>query len=184
MLSPARRAVNRMSFNEHDLFAHTRLCWLWEGIPAFYIHSLFATQNDHDRVQHTGRLRSINRHIWQHDELVTELENTQSPHHVVFESLLRLIKIRKSQRAFHPNATQFTLHLGTEIFGFWRQSIDRQQSIFAIYNVTTEMQTIALSDLNLIDMTEWYDLISEQSIDDIRGEITLGPYQALWLTNK
>ncbi|MGR8950416.1 MAG: sugar phosphorylase [Gammaproteobacteria bacterium] len=155
-----------------------------EGIPAFYMHSLFATCNDHERVQHTGRLRSINRHIWQREALEKALGDSTSHHKAVFERLGKLIEIRKSQSAFHPNATQFTLHLGTNIFGFWRQSIDRQQSIFAVHNVTRKSQTIALSELNLIDMEQWYDLISNERIEDIRGEITLGPFEALWLTNK
>ncbi len=30
----------------------------------------------------------------------------------------RLIGIGRKQAAFHPNATQFTLHLGNEMFGF------------------------------------------------------------------
>lgn len=155
-----------------------------EGIPAFYMHSLFATENDHERMEHTGRLRSINRHIWQRETLEQALSDDTSHHHQVFNALSHLIAVRKTQAAFHPNATQFTLHLGTKIFGFWRQSADRQQSIFAVHNVTRQSQTIALSDLNLIDMEQWYDLISAEQIEDIRGEIELKPYQALWLTNK
>ena len=48
------------------------------------------------------------------------------------EKLIDLIKIRKEQPAFHPNATQFTLNLGSSILALWRQSLDRKQSIFAI----------------------------------------------------
>ena len=175
--------------NERDAYqiqrfvcAHAIMLAL-EGIPAFYIHSLFASSNDHTRVEHTGRQRSINRRILDRGSLQNTLDNKDTAPAQVFSTLKHLIAIRKQQSAFHPNATQFTLHLGSAIFGFWRQSIDRKQSIFAVHNVTTSEQTINLGDLNLIDLEHWHDLISGNKIEDIRHEMTLQPYQAIWLTN-
>jgi sucrose phosphorylase len=155
-----------------------------EGIPAFYMHSLFGTENDHEKVEHTGRLRSINRSHWNIDILEAKLVDPLSHHSQVFVELSRLIAIRKRQRAFHPNATQFTLHLGLQIFGFWRQSMRRDQSIFCIHNIADEVHQIALSDINLIGTDQWTDLISGQIIDDLSGTLTLQPYQSVWLSNK
>lgn len=164
------------------LCAHAIMLAL-EGIPAFYIHSLFGTGNDYERLEHTGRLRSINRGQWQLDALERELANPLSHHSQVFRQLSRLIHIRRGQSAFHPNATQFTLHLGLQIFGFWRQSMRRDQSIFCIHNITSEVQQVALSDINLIGTDQWVDLISGTPIDDLSGSLTLKPYQAVWLAN-
>jgi sucrose phosphorylase len=155
-----------------------------EGIPAIYIHSLFGTENDYQRLEHTGRVRSINRHIWKDDELQAALVDDTRHHKLVFKRLTRLIKIRSAQSAFHPNAVQFTMHLGTEIFAFWRQSIDRRQSIFCIYNVTNVKQTVNLADINLVDTDSWTDLISGQRYDDRKGMLLLEPYQAVWLANR
>jgi len=94
-----------------------------------------------------------------------------------------LIAIRRKQPAFHPNATQFTLHLGLQLFGFWRQSMRRDQSIFCIHNISNEVQQVALSDINLIGTDHWQDLISGMTIDDLSGSITLKPYQSVWLSN-
>ncbi|MBW0149138.1 sugar phosphorylase [Marinobacter arenosus] len=165
------------------LCAHTVMLAL-EGIPAFYIHSLLATENDLERVENTGRLRSINRSQWQLDELEQELENPLSHHSKAYHELKRLIAIRRKQPAFHPNATQFTLHLGLQVFGFWRQSMRRDQSIFCIHNISDEVQQIALSDINLIGTDHWLDLISGMTIDDLSGSITLKPYQSVWLSNR
>ena len=66
------------------------------------------------------------------------------------KELRRLLGLRKNQSVFHPNATQFTLHLGTAVFAFWRQSMNRDQSVFCLSNVTLEVQLIKLSDTNLI----------------------------------
>ncbi|WP_273427807.1 sugar phosphorylase [Marinobacter sp.] len=170
---------------QHQRFvcAHTIMLAL-EGIPAFYIHSLLATENDLERVANTGRLRSINRSQWQLDKLEQTLEDPLTHHSKAFHELKRLIAIRRKQAAFHPNATQFTLHLGLQLFGFWRQSMRRDQSIFCIHNISDEIQQVALSDINLIGTDEWVDLISGMTIDDQSGSITLKPYQSVWLSNR
>lgn len=165
------------------LCAHAIMLAL-EGIPAFYIHSLFGTGNDYDRMEHTGRLRSINRGQWQLDRLEAELANPLSHYSQVFSQLRRLIAIRRHQSAFHPNATQFTLHLGLQIFGFWRQSMRRDQSVFCIHNISSELQQVALSDINLIGTDQWVDLISGVQLDDLSGSLTLKPYQSVWLSNR
>ncbi|MDJ0878919.1 MAG: sugar phosphorylase [Halieaceae bacterium] len=155
-----------------------------EGIPAFYIHSLLGTENDSTRVENTGRARTINRHIWKEDELRAALEDESRHHGRIFERLTRLIGLRSAQPAFHPNATQFTMHLGTRIFAFWRQSMDRSQSIFCVFNVTREIQWVNLSDINLTGTEQWRDLVSGVEYHDQKGVIALEPYQALWLTNR
>ena len=108
----------------------------------------------------------------------------------------RRIKIRRAQKAFHPNATQFTMQLGEALFGFWRQSLDRDQSVFAIHNVTdTEVRIPAVS-LNLIGGDAWIDLLTGERLDEMAGatapdtppsggaEITFAPYQCRWISNR
>ncbi|MEB3212112.1 MAG: sugar phosphorylase [Leptolyngbyaceae bacterium] len=155
-----------------------------EGIPAFYLHSLLATPNDYDAVKQTGRKRSINRHQWDYDDLVTKLQNADSNQAIVLKELSRLIQIRRQQAAFHPNATQYTLHLQPELFAFWRQSMTRDQSIFSIHNLTSRSQTLKLHELNLIVTDSWFDLISETLIEEGTTEFLLEPYQSAWITNK
>lgn len=154
-----------------------------EGIPAFYIHSLLATNNDYQRFLQTGQNRAINRHQWNYDSLKFALDNQTNQHVQVFNRLKHLIHLRQAQAAFHPNATQFTLHMGEMLFGFWRQSLDRTQSIFCIYNVSKEYQTLLLSDLNLIVTDSWHDLVSGQQYDVTTEKIDIAPYQTLWITN-
>lgn len=154
-----------------------------EGIPGIYIHSLLATSNDVEKVERTQQNRSINRHEWNADNLFTELSNPDSQHAKVSELLKKLIHLRKQQHAFHPNATQFTLHLGEKLFGFWRQSMDRRQSIFCIYNISDSEQVLRIADLNLVVTDRWWDLISGIILDGTTDTITVSPYQVLWITN-
>ena len=153
-----------------------------EGIPAIYIHSLVGTRNDHQRVENSGHNRAINRHQWDYQQLETKLADQDSSHHQVYNQLKQLLKIRRHQTAFHPNATQFTLHLGDQLFGFWRQSLDRQQSIFCISNISNQVQHLSLADINLIDNEQWQDLISGQPCTP-NAQLPMQPYQTVWITN-
>ncbi len=164
------------------LCAHAIMLGL-EGIPAFYIHSLLGTRNDIDRLQHTSQNRSINRHQWQLEQLLAALDDASSHHQQVFTALKHLIALRKQQPAFHPNATQFTLHLGSHLFGFWRQSLDRRQSLFCVHNVSNVQQTLPLSSLNLLVNQRWRELLTDQLIEESLSEWRLEPYQTLWITN-
>ena len=85
------------------------------------------------------------------DRVVEDLKSNNSDLTKVFNNLLELIKIRKKQKAFHPNATQYTLSLGKRFFGLWRQSNDKQQSIFAISNISNMTVYLDLTILNLIN---------------------------------
>jgi len=155
-----------------------------DGIPAFYIHSLLATENDNSRVERTANNRAINRHIWNRRELDEQLAEPSSVHARVLALMKQAIGIRKQQAAFHPNATQYTLHLGEGIFAFWRQSRRREQSIFCIHNITPKPLEFSLTSVNLIDTQRWLDLFTEEFFDDWAAPVTLAPYQCLWLTNQ
>ena len=63
-----------------------------EGIPGFYIHSLLATQNDHEGVEKTGHNRAINRHRWHYPDLLEQLDNPASTHSKVFTALTRIFE--------------------------------------------------------------------------------------------
>lgn len=154
-----------------------------EGIPAFYIHSLLATPNDLEGLKKTGHNRSINRRTLDYAEVVSELDDQQSTRSIVFTELTRRLSIRRAQPAFHPSATQFTLQLDPAYFAFWRQSTNRQQSIFAVHNMTAKAQELRLGDLNLISLDQWHDLLSGEQYSDLSETLTLKPYQCVWITN-
>lgn len=156
-----------------------------EGIPAFYIHSLLGTRNNQTGVEETGHNRTINRYRWDIEDLTAVLADPDSSHAIVLKELSRLIRIRRRQRAFHPNATQYTLDPKNEaIFAFWRQSMSRDQSIFSIHNLSKHPQELRLSELNLLDTDQWVDLISGDPMASLEDVYTMQPYQSLWITNK
>jgi sucrose phosphorylase len=156
-----------------------------EGIPAFYIHAMLATANDHEGVAHRGMNRAINRHRWDYPSLRALLADPSTPNARVLADLSGRLKMRQKQAAFHPNATQFTVNMGDErVFGVWRQSLDRHQSIFALHNVSNSNVTVPAVALNLIEDQDWVDLLSGAPIDATAAELTMAPYQCMWITNR
>ncbi|MAY03931.1 MAG: alpha-amylase [Gammaproteobacteria bacterium] len=162
--------------------AHTVMLAM-EGVPAFYIHSLLGTENDLEKLANTNNRRAINRHNWQLDEIEALLKE-DNHHSRIMNELKRLIVIRKKQAAFHPNAIMFTLHVGGEVFAFWRQSLLRDQSIFCLNNISDTEQEVSLSNLNLVSTDQWSDLISGEKLRQDQEIIKLAPYQSVWLSNK
>lgn len=156
-----------------------------EGIPAFYIHSLLATPNDHAQVEFRGMNRAINRHRWDYPTLQALLADPGTDQARVLEALTGRLKLRGAQIAFHPNATQFTVNLeDPRVFGVWRQSIDRRQSIFALHNVSDQEITVPTNSVNMIEDENWVDLLSGETILASAETVTLAPYQCRWITNR
>ena len=162
--------------------AHTIMLAM-EGIPAIYIHSFLGTENDYNAIAAGGENRSINRFIWNKKDIYKILEDKNSNNFYIMSKLNNLLKIRSKQPAFHPNATQFTLNLGDEVFGLWRQDKKRKQSIFSISNVTSKSVRLSLQKINLIETEEWVDLISGNALINIDDDILLKPYQSYWISN-
>lgn len=155
-----------------------------EGVPALYIHSLLGTHNDQKGVETFKHNRAINRYKWDFEDINSKLDDDNTHHAHVFKQITSLLNIRCKQPAFHPNATQFTLHLGDQVFGFWRQSIKRDQSIFCIHNISNQNIAIPLASINLINLNDWTDIISGTVYTNLHYDLELAPYQFVWLTNK
>ncbi len=168
---------------ERFLCAHAIMLSL-EGIPAIYIHSLIGTQNYYEGVEHSNQNRRINRYKWDYHQLEEKLDDENSHHTRVYRGMTHLLALRVKQPAFHPNAVQYTLHVCDEIFAFWRQSMQRDQSIFCLHNVSNKRVSISLSSLNLIASDSWTDLVRGHQYDELDSMINFSPYQFVWLSNK
>ena len=134
-------------------------------------------------MRQTGQKRAINRQQWNLRERQKKLDDLSTEESKVFRELKRRIKIRKEQPAFHPDATQFTLQLPNNFFGFWRQSLCRKQSLFVIVNLTPNTLDLDLSRINLFQNSVWRELLSDKVIDHTDGVMSLNAYQTVWISN-
>ncbi|GGY43606.1 sucrose phosphorylase [Bacterioplanes sanyensis] len=149
-----------------------------QGIPAVYIHSLTATPNDLEHVEQTGRTRSINRKLWQLDELSCLLNNPVTPQAEVFNELRRLIAVRRRQPAFHPNARQKVIRINSDVFILQRSH--SEQTLFSIANVTERMLKLPLAVLGFLPRG-CRDLIQPEA-EPLQEQLELAPYQVVWLS--
>ena len=146
------------------------------GVPATYIHSLLGSRNWVEGARQTGRARTINREKLQVEKLVAELKNPDSFRARVFFPYLDLIKTRKKQPAFHPNADFEILDVDPRVFGIKRSSQD--QTIVALTNISSKPVSVSLSAS--VSAGQSTDLISGETVDT--ASFNLNPYQYMWLT--
>lgn len=167
------------------LCAHAIMLAL-QGLPALYIHSMLGTENDLDRVEHTRHNRAINRHQWQADQLEEQLA-ADSHHARIFTALKALIALRKAQPALHPNASQYPLHLGDQVFGLRRETRSRdsrQQILVAVFNISDQPQLIPMTELNLDEHLSWRALVIDEAFDVEVESLELPPYGFRWLSTE
>jgi sucrose phosphorylase len=150
------------------------------GVPGIYVHSLFGSRNCHACVAETSRSRSINREKFQSTALEAELADPNSLKHRVLAGMKRLLKIRREQVEFHPNAEQRVLSAGKGIF-----ALVRGRQLLVVVNVTPKPQELELKlrEAGLPPSERWLDLIGERNCDASGDQLRLHiePHQSLWL---
>lgn len=146
------------------------------GLPGLYIHSLLGSRNYLEGVKTTGRARTINREQLRLDTLSAELANPQSLRSRVFGALRRLLKLRSTQPAFHPDADQEILDLGPRFFVVRRANQKKKAALVALHNVTGTDQTVSSSSFDLGDSCT--DILTGETFD---SSIPLASYLFRWL---
>jgi sucrose phosphorylase len=145
------------------------------GVPATYIHSLLGSRNWTAGVAQTGRARTVNREKLRAEEVVQELGNPNSFRSRVFYAYIDLIKTRKNQPAFHPNAEFEIFDIDPRVFAIKRSC--PEQTLYALTNISTSEASAAIPEIDAGGRMT--DLLSGQSF--AAGNIRLRPYQYLWL---
>ncbi|MFC1745827.1 sugar phosphorylase [Candidatus Riflebacteria bacterium] len=157
-----------------------------KGIPAVYFHSLTATRNWVAGMKKTGAARTLNRRKWQEEELENILNDPSSVTHKVFKEYCRLLKLRRLQKAFHPEAEQKVHNIGTGFFAVERISRDAEQTILCVSNITGDDLSLPLQDISTIKQAkEWADLLNDSITTTFSENSTIGlqPYQTVWLSD-
>jgi sucrose phosphorylase len=147
------------------------------GISALYINGLLGSENYLPK-EGLDENRTINRQIFKQSELFADLDDPTSNHKKVLDSIIKLLKIRKEEKAFAPNGSDVEIIniANPAIIGLGISSIDGEEKILGIFNITEEQQNFELD----IQVQEFLNLVSKKTctVDDIKG---LKPYEFLWL---
>jgi sucrose phosphorylase len=151
----------------------------FEGIPAIYFNSMFGTSNDEAKYIITGNNRDLNRYKWNYKNISKKLDNKNSKQSIFFKEISNLLRVRKKQKAFHPNASRHNLNLGSNFFSFKRVSIDKGQTIICITNLSSKIQKTQLNKT----YHGWNNLIGPK-IETKNKLLILKPFETIWLSNR
>ncbi len=147
------------------------------GIPAVYIHSLLGSRNWYEGVDITGMPRSINRQKLDYDKLSAQAPNADNIRHRVLSEYSKMIKVRKSIPAFHPNADQEVLELGRDFFALKRTDKQSNQTIWALHNVTSK--ACEVENFPGLKGRGFKDLLHGEGFS--KGEnLAFSPFQVRW----
>ena len=154
------------------------------GVPGIYFHGLLGSKNDGELVIKEKETRSINRKNINKAELIHSLKNPESTTSVVTGMMLELIRKRINEKSFHPNAVQKIIKLSNEIFALQRIAVDKKSSVLSIVNITPNTISLQLCKEHLTFYAQTgFDLIEgiSYSFNDDKINLSLNPYQVLWL---
>lgn len=151
------------------LAAHTLLLSL-AGVPGIYIHSLLGSRNDREGVEASGINRRINREKLNLPQLVGELE-ADSIRSRVYKELVERIRLRKTRKAFSPQASQQVNFFEDRVFSVLRTHEESGEQVLVLINVSED-------EVRLSTGFEGRDLISGIPVEETAE---LEPYQAMWV---
>ena len=133
------------------------------GVPAVYYHSLFGSGSDAQGMAASGINRRINRAVLDADELVSSLRDDPR-RRGTFEGLAHMLRVRATQPALSPYATQELLDLDDRVF-----AVRRSGSLLCLTNVTGS--TVPLPGLSGVDVLTGRPMTT----------VELGPWEHVWL---
>ncbi|MFO7971517.1 MAG: sugar phosphorylase [Desulfobacterales bacterium] len=170
------QGVTKKSLHAQKFLASQSIQYALPGVPASYIHSVLGSRNWEAGVRQTQSARTINREKLQVDDVLSQLNDPETFRAQIFNRYIKLIKARRKQPAFHPNADFEILGVDPQVFVIARHA--KNQKLYAITNISSRPITASLSSAGS----------SVRMKDVITGEIfstdavKLNPYQFLWLS--
>ncbi|XZE51569.1 sugar phosphorylase [Planctomycetaceae bacterium SH139] len=164
-----------------------------QGLPAVYFQSLIGAPSDHRGRAEKGQNRAINRRKYDRqvlDQLLAPGKASERPESampLVFAQYQRLLRIRRSLPAFHPNASQRVLELdGEGLLGFVRgESLPGETKatggpLTVLCNLSEQPRQVLRQQLP--NHSDW-DYLTSRDCGTTRA-ITLAPFDLLWLGSR
>ena len=141
-----------------------------QGVPGIYLHSLLGSRNDYYGKSVSGIPRRINREKLDADQLETAL-SSDTNRRIIFDELLRRLKIRRLHPAFSPSAPQRVLPSCPGVLALERQNTVQKERILVFINVSCACCTV-YSGVRGTDLLTGCPL---------GPDVRLEPLQCVWL---
>jgi sucrose phosphorylase len=152
-----------------------------QGIPALYVQSVVATENDHERVDQIGAFRAINRSKWALSHVDALLDDPTAPQHHVYQALRHALSVRRQLPAFHPDVRQRTLPLHDDIFAIERLP-DEGEPVLVLTNVTAKPVAAPLPPA--YRGMPLRNALTDVTVDAGQSHYELDRYQVAWIVRQ
>ncbi len=153
-----------------------------QGIPAFYLQSILASNNDLKSFKITGQRRDLNRERFDADNLFHVLKDPKSEPSINLQHLKVALSVRSRLKAFHPESPMECLSQGRSDLVIILRGTG-SESIWAIHNMTENTLSFSLFEALHVDECNsskiWKDCLSSKVFSDSYLEIK--PYSVHWL---
>jgi sucrose phosphorylase len=156
------------------------------GVPAIYLPSMGGSQFEYPPLPPGAEPRSINRRVIAEQDFYLKLDDPDTVAGKVAAKFRRLIDVRISCPAFHPNGRQLILMGNDSVFAVVREAPDGSQLMLALTNVSAATQHFGYDwDSAGLPLGEWIDLIGDEPVEIAAAiALELKPYQILWLSRR
>jgi sucrose phosphorylase len=151
------------------------------GIPAVYFSSIFGAENDRHAANSSGIARRINRQKYSQQILERELANPKSRAACIYGKYVQMLRVRRSNPAFHPQGRQKVLLLDRRVFGVVRSSPDETRRVICLHNMSTDRVNLKLPTTCGAVLACYPSGKPEQGC---LSEVQLGPCQFMWIQTK
>ena len=153
-----------------------------QGVPAFYLQAILASENDVSSFSKSGERRDLNRERFEADKLFLKLEDSSSSASHILTSLNSAMKVRSRMNCFHPESSMKCLSNNrSDIVIFTRG--EGKEKIWAVHNMTRSKTNVYLSNNLLIDdlyiESKFKDCLTDNLITGSSFE--LSPYNVQWI---
>ena len=168
--------VTKRSWHAQKFLASQSIQYALPGVPASYIHSVLGSRNWEVGVRQTQSARTINREKLQVNDVLSQLNDPESFRSQIFNRYIKMVKTRRKQPAFHPNADSEILVIDPQIFIIARHA--ENQKLYAVTNISSKRVTVSLSSAGT--PARMRDVITGGIFRT--DALELNPYQFLWLS--
>tara|TARA_Y100001968_G_scaffold66042_1_gene56898 strand:+ start:952 stop:2721 length:1770 start_codon:yes stop_codon:yes gene_type:complete len=153
-----------------------------KGIPAFYLQSLLASENDLTSFGMSGQRRDLNREKFEANTLFTKLNDKNSLESRILKTLKSAMKVRSELVEFHPESPMSCLTKNRSDFVILSRG-ENSNKVWAIHNMTRMRLTLCLSE-NLmtkhsLQKNKWKDCLNNQIVTG--NYLELSPYNVRWM---
>ena len=153
-----------------------------QGIPAFYLQSIFASENDYSTFGQTGQRRDLNRHKFEANSLAHILKQKNSIPNKIISFLKNAMSIRSQNIAFHPESPMNCLSLERTDFVIILRG-GKNNKILAIHNMTNMRLNLSISEYidkaKFSDFKRYRDILNNRLISN--NFLELDPYSVMWI---